>query len=360
LKEKGKKVISYFCVFTPLEFLTALDIVPYRIFGSLREPVTLADAHLEPFMCPFVRSCLDLVLKGEYEFVDGIVVPHTCDNIEKTYSIWKFLSKFPFCHYLDIPHMLFASSLDFFKEELIRLKRSLESFAGRTISSEQLVQAIQTCNETRYLLRELYEVRKEEPPRISGVEVTKLMVAGLSIPVAEWNELLVQVIQETKKRKERPAKRTRVLVWGSEIDDIALIQLIEDCGANVVVDDLCTGTRLFHNVVTITNDPLDGLARFYLYGNRCSRTYRNSGGGTWEEDLENRFGYILKYAKEFNVNGVILYTIRFCDSFELDAPVLTRYLQDAGLKVLRIEDDYSMRAVGQLRTRIQAFLEIID
>jgi len=360
LKEKGKKVISYFCLVTPLEFLTALDIVPYRMFGSLREPITLADAHLESIMCPFVRSCLDLTLKGEYEFVDGIIVPHTCDNIEKTYNIWKFLSKFPFCHYLNLPHMSFTSSLEFFKEELIRLKKSLESFVGRAISLEQLIQAIRICNETRYLLRELYELRKEDPPRISGVEVTKLMVAGLSIPVAEWNELLRQVIQETKKREERPDHRARLLVLGSEIDDIALIQLVEDSGGNVVVDDLCTGTRLFRDVVEITDDPLDGLARFYLYENRCSRTYRTSETENWKEDLENRFGHVLKYAEEFNARGVILYTLRFCDSVELDVPVLSKYLKDAGLRVLHIEDDYSMRAVGQLRTRIQAFLEMID
>ena len=127
----------------------------------------------------------------------------------------------------------------------------------------------------------------------------------------------------------------------------------------MVIDDICMGTRLFHDVVEITDDPLDGLARFYLYGNRCGRTFKTSKERSWEEDLEDRFGYILKYAEEFNVKGVILYTIRYCDSCELDAPVLSRYLQDRGLGTLYIEDDYSMSTTGQLRTRIQAFLEII-
>lgn len=149
------------------------------------------------------------------------------------------------------------------------------------------------------------------------------------------------------------------MVYGCEIDDIAFMKLVEDSGANIVIDDLCIGTRYYWDDVSTTGDPVKNLADRYLAKVKCARTCY-LWPGTREQDLLNRFGYLRDLAKEFNVNGAILYIIRYCDTFELDVPDVRDYLKDAGIPSLHLEDDYSLTSIGGLKTRVQAFLEMID
>lgn len=359
LKAQGSKIIGYFCCHPPLELLTAADMIPYRITGQVREPVTLADAYIETVVCPYMRSCFDMAMKGRYDFLDGLVFPHTCDPVEKAHHVWRYYLKPAYFHYINVPHMVHPPSYGFFKAELRAFKKSIEQYSGSEVSDMSLREAIDLHNENRALVRELYELRKKDPPLLSGTEMTQIIVAAMSIPVTECNHLLASVIDEVKNRKHLPQRReARVLVYGSEIDDIAFIQLIEECGASVVVDDLCLGTRYYWYDVERTDDPLDGLATRYLDKIPCPRTYKDFPG-TRRADLDNRFRYLLNFARDFSVNGVILYIIRFCDTHEFDVPDVIDYLRDAGLNVLHLEDDYSLGTMMQLRTRIQAFLEMI-
>lgn len=361
LHQKGKKIIGYVCCFPPIEMFTALDMVPFRIMGNVREPVTKADACLETILCPFIRSSFDQAMKGNYDFLDGLVMPHSCDTVVTIYDIWQYYRPHPFTHFVDTPHMVHPGSFEFFKIELQRLRKSLENYAGTELSDARLRQAIQLHNENRSLLRQIYDLRKPDPPLLSGTEVTKILVSVMSIPVKEGNELLRQVIAEVKGRRNgRPQKKAaRVLVYGSEIDDIAFIKLVEDCGANVVMDDICTGTRYFWHDVELHGDPLESLGSRYLEKIPCPRTYRDPPQGGHQAEVENRFGYLKQYAKDFNANAFIFYIIRFCDTHELDVPDVRDYLQGLGYPVLHLEDDYTMTTIGQMRTRIQAFLEMI-
>ena len=359
LNSQGTKVIGYFCCYVPVEFFTALSMVPYRIQGGVNEPITEADTYLETIMCPFVRSAFDLALKNRYDFLDGLVVPHTCDTVQRIYDIWKYYRKPAYSHFINVPHMLQPSSYEFFKEELLTFRRSLERFAGKKMTDEALSGAVQLHNENRSLVGELYDLRKSDPPLTSGVEILKTVVAGMGLPVLEFNDLLRSVIKEIKERGSGPQKKpVRILIYGSVIDDISFVQLIEESEANVVMDDLSTGSRGFWHDVEVTSDPLDGIVNRYLDKIYCPRTYRPQAE-TPEKDLDNRFGYVYKFATDFKVNGVILYVIRFCDTYELDAPDFRDYFQKKGLPVLYLEDDYSATTLGQLKTRVQAFLEMI-
>jgi len=214
------------------------------------------------------------------------------------------------------------------------------------------------------LVRELYDLRKSAPPLISGTETLQVMVALVSIPVEEGSELLRQVISEVKERRDGPQKKpARLLVWGSIIDDIAFIEMIEGLEANLVMDDTCVGSRAYFPDVELTEDPLDGLAYRYLVELKCPRTFREAVFGETKKyymaDLESRFGYIKDYAKEWNVNGVILQSVRYCDIHGYEVPGLRDYLDHIGLPNIYLEHDYSQAALAPLRTRIQAFLEVI-
>jgi len=281
--------------------------------------------------------------------------------VERIYNIWTYYRKPAYSHFINVPHMVrYPASHKFFKAELEVFKRSLEAYSGREISPQGLRQATQLHNENRALLRKLSQMRKEDPPLVSGSEMTEVMIAGSIIPADEFQELLTAAIEDATTRSERPPKTAvRVLVYGAELDDAAFIRLIEESGANVVIDDHCLGTRNYWRDVDLTDDPLDGITSNYLENIRCPRTYRDTPG-TYQADMENRFSYLRDYVKEYNVNGVIAYIYRFCDTHELDLPEIRDYLEAEGLPFLHLEEDYDISAAGRLKTRVQAFLEMIE
>jgi bzd-type benzoyl-CoA reductase N subunit len=352
LSRKGKRVIGYFCSYTPVEIFTALDIVPYRIQGKVGRPIEQAGQYLETIVCPYVRSCFDLALSGEYDFLAGVVIPHTCDAMHRVYDIWKYYLKPPYSYSLYVPHMTHPASYEFFQKEITNLKESLELFVNRHASETDILEAIQLHNRSRALLRELYKLRKSDPPLISGTEVMQVLVAGMTIPVQEFNELLWDVITEVRERKPDAERKPRLLISGSEVDDDDLIRLAEESGANVVMDDLCTGSRSFWQDVDPSKGAIAGLAERYL-GITCPRTYRPG-------KASQRFSYLGDFIREWNVQGVMLYTIRFCDTYQLDAPEMKDYIQSLGLPVLYLEDTYITSPVGQWKTRVEAFLETIE
>lgn len=359
-KQQGRDVVGHFCCYVPGELLTALDLIPYRIHGDIHRPATLADAYLETMMCPYIRSCFDLALKGDYDFLSGLVVPHSCDTVQRIYDIWLSHCPPKYHHFLNVPHMVDDSSVEFFKHELIAFGDSLERFYGRKLTPHRLREAIRLHNENRALLRELYALRKSNPPLASGTEVTRTAIAAMSMPVAESNLLIARVIDLAKHRSPRkPDERARILISGSEFDDSAFVELVETCGADVVADDLCIGSRHFWEDIDSSMDPWQALAVRYLRGIHCPRTCTPQAESR-EADLEVRFGYLKSFVHDYNVNGVILDVMRFCDTHELDAPDISDYMRSLGVKTLYLENDYSSSGSGQLRTRVEAFLEMIS
>ena len=359
LKAEGKKIVGYLCCFAPVEIITAADMVPFRIVGNAEESSAPADTFIEPIACSFTRSCFALAMKNGYDFLDGYVVPHSCDNIVKLYDVWKYNVKPAYSHFINIPHTLSQASFEFFQAELDTFKKSLEKFVGREITNEKLKQAIRLHNENRALMRELNAFRKQDPPLISGAEMTKVSLAVVSIPVTEANELLRNIIKEVKQHHHGPPKKpARLLVYGTVEDNAAFIELVEESGANVVIDDLSFGTRTYWHDVEITDNPLNGIANRYLAKIPCPRTYKQRTG-THQQDLENRFGYLCDFVNEFDVNGAILYVLRYCDTHAFDVPDVKEYLQGKGIPVLDIEDEYSTASFARLKTRIEAFLEMI-
>jgi bcr-type benzoyl-CoA reductase subunit C len=358
LKQDGKKVFGYFCCYPPIELLTALDIVPIRILGNMDEPVTEADGYLPPVMCIFCRSAMDLGLKGKYDYIDGFVGAHACDGAERTSIIWTNFIKSPCNFHLDVPHTAHDSAVAFFKEQIIYFKETLEKFTGETVKSEALKNAIASHNRQRAMVRDLYALRKPDPPLISGSEVLQVLIALMSIPVEEGNELLEEVIAEVKLRTPSGAKQSRLLIWGSLIDNIAFTKLIESSGLNIVVEDTAIGTRPFWHDIDKTADPLDGVAEHYLREVLCPRTFRESGP-TYQEDSDMRFSYLKEFAQHWKVDAVLANIIRNCDVHGYEVPIIKDYLEELGLPVLVVEQDYSTASLETLRTRFQAFAETV-
>jgi benzoyl-CoA reductase subunit C len=361
LHAEGKGIIGYLCTLTPIEIIAAGGLIPFRMIGGAGETISVADTHLETIACPYTRSILDLTLKGRYDFLDGFVMPHSCDNVMNLYNVFAQSVPHSYAHFVNLPHTLSAPSMKFCAAELGTFKRSLERYVGREIGPDDLRRTIALYNEQRALVRRLYGFRKQPHPPISGTQMTRVIVSISSLPVSEANALLRSLIRdledspgEQRVRKGLP----RVMIHGTGNDETTFIEIVERTGANVVVDDLCFGTRPYWFEVSLTDDPLVGLAESYLEKIHCPRTYRQSPGAH-EQDLENRFGHINQLATEFDVRGVIIYLLRYCDTHAFDAPDLKKYLNSKGLAVLHLEEDYPTSSVGRLTTRVQAFLETL-
>jgi benzoyl-CoA reductase/2-hydroxyglutaryl-CoA dehydratase subunit BcrC/BadD/HgdB len=235
----------------------------------------------------------------------------------------------------------------------------LGKFAGRDISDRELAQAVKLYNQNRAKVRELYQLRQPSPPLISGEELTKVLIAAMSLPVEEATQLIDSVIKEVRQRGGVPTQKSaRIMLIGAQVDNVAFIELIEDSGAWVVADDLCPGGRESLADVDVTDDPIDGIAERYLRKIKCGRTYRERKG-SHEEYLEERFGHMSRMIKDFGVDGVVLYIYKYCDPFGFEVPQIKSYIESKGTPVLYLEDEYSMSTIGRLRTRIQAFLELI-
>lgn len=365
LKAEGKNVMGFFCTYSPLEMLTALDLVPYRIHGDMKESVTEGDKGLQASFCPILRSCFDLALKSKYDFLDGIIAVHSCDPQEKAFHVWESLITYSYFHNMDLPCKTGTAADKYFKGELEDFRDSLQSFVGKELPGGKLRIAIDTHNQQRSLVRDLYSLTRSDPPLLSGVEIVQVIKALMSIPVEEGNEILREVITEVKTRKGGPERRSaRILLWGSTIDDTALIGVIEDAGANIVIDDHCGGSRAYRTDVEITDDPLDGLARYYLNQPMCARTFREVAPGTmrrdYRADLESRFGYLKDYIQGWRVNGAILQLVRYCDPFGFEVVNIKDYFDTLGIPNIYLEHDYSWGALAALKTRAQAFVEVIS
>jgi benzoyl-CoA reductase/2-hydroxyglutaryl-CoA dehydratase subunit BcrC/BadD/HgdB len=181
----------------------------------------------------------------------------------------------------------------------------------------------------------------------------------MSLPLDEGNQLLEEVIREVKKRKPQPSARKRLLLWGSILDSDDLLEMVEKLDADLVMDDICTGSRFFWPDVEVTDDPLDGLAKRYLVDLKCPRTFRQQQGG-YQASLENRFGYLKDFAEEWRADGALLQSLRYCDIHGYEVPAVKDYFQSIGLPSIFIEYGYNKSGMAQLKTRVQAFLETLD
>jgi benzoyl-CoA reductase subunit C len=172
--------------------------------------------------------------------------------------------------------------------------------------------------------------------------------------------LLESLVSEVRDGRyvKKDGKAPRLMIYGTRNDDVPFVELVEQSGARVVIDDLCAGTRPYWFDVGAEGDPAAAIARSYLEEINCPRTFRQSPG-THEADLENRFGYIYRFVQDFKADGVILYVIMYCDTHAFDAPDLIEYLKSKNVPVLHLEEEYQASALGRLKTRVQAFLETI-
>jgi len=347
-KREGKRVVGWTCTYVPQEIIYAAGALPVMIFGDL-ESTKLADAYLPNNTCSFARSCFNLALKGNYDYLDGFVASNSCDNRDKMYDMWRYYTKIPYIYFINTPHSNTEKAHKFFHKEVVRFKESLEKAFGTTISEEALSNAIKAYNENRILLKKVYDLRMRKPPLVSGMEALEITLSSMVSPKEEHNKSLSQFCDEAFKRTDPPKEGVRLLVSGSVMDSTELLRIVESAGGNVVADDFCTGSRYFWDLIDYDGDPLRAIARRYLGKIPSPYTLQH----------EARFKHVVEMVKRYDVEGAIIFVLKFCDSHQFDAPHLIQELKALGLPVLYLEWEHSMSGMAGLKTRIEAFIEMI-
>ncbi len=346
----GKPVIGYICCFAPPEIISAAGAIPYRITGKPGKDTSSADAYSEPYGCTYVRNILARAVEGKYDFLDGLVISHSCDMVQRLYGIWTYYHPLPYSYLFNVPHQLTPWAQRFYKRELGFFRESLEKFTGQDVPDQKLSNEIISYNKNRDIIRRLLKQRKEKPPRLEGSEIFELLLAGGTLPVDSFNRLLSEKEVQFASRRPVNGNKPRIMIWGSIIDDPALFKIIEEAGGAVVADDTCIGFRVWEKDIPVTADPYDGLTEHYFVNFQCPRTDRGPG--------IKRFDYLLERAREYDVDGIVGYCISFCDPHKFDYPDLRDYLKKEGLPMLLIDDNYSFEPEEAIKTRLQAFLEM--
>jgi len=349
INQSGRPAVGWFCSYTPQEILLAAGLHPYRLLPETGQAMTRADGYIDRNFCPYVRTCLGGALEGEYKFLDGLVVVNSCDPMRRLYDVWRYNIGGGFIHLLDLPRVNSADATAYFRECLQQFIAGIEKHFKVEITGTALAEAINLLNTSHSRLRALYQTNLDKGMPLSAAEVLKVVRAGTVLPVDAFNALLERLLEEVAASAPVDVEGPRILITGSVLDNPRIIELTEQYGGKVVGDDLCTGTRLFRDLVAHTDEPLTDLSRHYLGRIPCPRM----------KDTPRRFEHVLRMIDELKVEGVIFYTLKFCDPFLFDVPLLKARFAARGVPALSLEGDYTPGTLGRVRTRIEAFIEML-
>jgi bzd-type benzoyl-CoA reductase N subunit len=349
-KDQGGKVVGYFCSHVPTEVLMAAGLLPFRMRGTGSTGTELSDAFFSSINCSFVRHTFNRALQGKYDFLDGLVCISSCDHVRRVYDNWKRNFGTPYLTVMSLPKKVEDEQVGWYYDEINILREGLEKHFEVQISDERLREAIKLRNETRRLQRKLYELRKAQRPPITGADTLAVMVAGSAMPAERYNELLTTLLADLGQSNGTGDYRARLMIVGSELDDPAYVEAIEQQGGLVVTDSTCYGTRtMWVDVDEEAEDPVRALARYYIQ-ERPSCPRMNG-------DRPRRATFLTDMIREFEVDGVVGERMLFCDFWCAEHYMNKLDLKEAGVPFLQLDREYILSGKGQLRTRIQAFLE---
>ncbi len=357
-KEEGKKVVGLFCSYFPQEIALAAGAIPVGLCGTTEDSIAVAEMVLPADQCPMVKATYGRAIYGTcvlFPLADCLVGETTCDGRKKMYEL---LAREKPMHVMDLPQMPDEKeALVHWTAEVRKLKVFIEEHVGREITNESLRQAIKQINKGRGLLKEIHSCRKSHPPPIMGVDLVGLSTMfSYCVDREEYTRKLTMFLEELRRRIEHrefacSPERPRIL-WtglGNSLGCDKVLRLIEECGGVVVCQEGCGGITRIEDMVDEKKDPIEAIAERYLRVT-CSCMTPNTG----------RFEDIDRLISEYNIQGVIDLTWQFCHTFNIESYRVGELVKGKyGLPYLHVVTDFSQSDVGQLRVRIEGFLEQI-
>ncbi|GFN22856.1 3-hydroxyacyl-ACP dehydratase [Thermanaeromonas sp. C210] len=357
-KKEGAPVVGTFCVFVPEELIFAVGGVSVGLCGGAQFTVPAGERILPRNLCPLIKSLVGFKLERicpYFQTVDFLIGETTCDGKKKT---WEILNEYVPTYVMELPQRKEEADLALWEGEIWRLKEEIERRSGRTVDKDKLAAGIKVANSRREALKRLYKARQADPVPISGKDALLISQLAFFDEPERFAARLKELCEELEGRVARgegvaPKGAPRIVVAGTPmpIPYWKLHHVVESAGAVIVAEETCTGTRYFAGHVEeggTLEDQVKALARRVLDIN-CACFTPNTG----------RVEDIITLAREWRADGVIYYTLQFCQTYALEARRVERALKEEGIPVLTLESDYSEEDTGQIKTRVEAFLEML-
>ncbi len=359
-QKAGQKVFGTFCVYVPDEVVIACKGIVTGLCGGSQFWVPDGEKAIPADTCPLIKASVGARLGRTCPFfriADMYVGETTCDGKKKAYEI---LAEDVSLYVMDVPQMKREKDIAKWTDEIADFAKMVEEFTGVAFTAENLAEAIRIINEKRRALARVYEARKALNVPISGTDTLLMMQIAFFDDPVRCAEMCNKLADELEQRIADgvgvfPAGTKRILLTGTPlaVPNWKLHHIIETSGAAVVCEEMCTGTRYFENLVDEGQTTLEGQFR------ALSERYMKNNCACFTPNTA-RIDDVLRLAKEYRVDGVINTNLKFCTTYKIEAPALERALEDAGIPVLDIETDYTDNDAEQLRTRIGAFVEMLN
>ena len=359
-QKKGGKVFGTFCVYVPDEIVFAADAIATGLCGGSQFWVPGGEKVLPTNTCPLIKASVGARLDRTCPFfriADMYVGETTCDGKKKA---WEILAEDVPVYVMDLPQMKRAKDVRAWAEEIIDFKDKVEKFTGNKVTAEKLGESIRLINAKRKALERLYELRKNENVPISGRDVLLVSQIAFYDDPARFTQMTNKLCDELEQRVKDgvsvvPAGTKRILLTGTPlaIPNWKVHNIIETSGGVVVCEEMCTGTRYFERQTdetkTTVEEQIDALAQRYM-GINCACFTPNTG----------RMDDIIRLAKEYKADGVIDLNLKFCNLYDTEGYKVEKALKEEGIPFLGIETDYTDSDAQQLRTRVSAFIEMLN
>lgn len=359
-QKNSGKVFGTFCVYVPDEIIFAADAIATGLCGGSQFWVPGGEKVLPTNTCPLIKASVGARLDRTCPFfriADMYIGETTCDGKKKA---WEILAEDVPVHVMDLPQMKRAKDVKAWAEEITALKEKVEEFTGNTVTAEKLAESIKMINAKRRALNRLYELRKNENLPISGRDVLLISQIAFYDDPTRFTQMTNKLCDELDQRVKDgvsvvPAGTKRILLTGTPlaIPNWKVHNIVETCGGVVVCEEMCTGTRYFENEVdenkTTVEEQIQAISERYM-GINCACFTPNTA----------RVDDIIRLAKEYKADGVIDLNLKFCNLYDTEGYLVEKALKEAGIPVLGIETDYTDSDAQQLRTRISAFIEMLN
>lgn len=355
-KEKGTPIIGAYCSYFPREIAIAMGAVPVGLCSSSEETVQIAESILPKNICPLIKSSYGYAISDRcpyFHFSDLVVGETTCDGKKKMYEM---MAEFKDVFVMELPNIQSEKGLELWKQEIIRLRHYLEEKFQVVITEDDIKHAIQIENRRRIALKRLYEVMKLDPVPIMGMELLDVLYGSkykLNLEkVSEELDALTNQILEEYEEKPKKEHRPRILITGCPIggDSKKVVKAIENNGGVVVAFENCTGAKVIDKLVDENNpDVYDAIAKKYFYIG-CAIMTPN----------DNRIELLGRMIDDFKVDGVVEMILSGCHSVQMESISVRNFVnEEKHIPYLDIVTDYSQGDIGQLNTRMAAFIEML-
>lgn len=359
-QKKGGKVFGTFCVYVPDEIVFAAGGIATGLCGGSQFWVPGGEKVLPTNTCPLIKASVGARLDRTCPFfriADIYVGETTCDGKKKA---WEILAEDVPVYVMDLPQMKRAKDVKAWAEEIAAFKDKVEEVTGNKVTAESLAESIRLINGKRKALERLYETRKNDKFPISGRDVLLISQIAFYDDPGRFTQMTNKLCDELEQRiadgvSVFPEGTKRIMLTGTPmaIPNWKIHNIVETSGGAVVCEEMCTGTRYFEKQVDESGQTIDeeiqALANRYMNIN-CACFTPNTG----------RIDDILRLAKEYKVDGIIDINLKFCNLYDTEGYLVEKAMNEAGIPVLGIETDYTDSDAQQLRTRISAFIEMLN